>query len=162
MKTLLLGWLLVSSPELDATLGRSREERLENCIGFGLSQDVSCLSVGFLEESHIGSGIGAAVRFKGFSEEREKLLRPKAHESVKQNCVLCNRCLPCPAKIEVPRILRLELYARHYGLTDWARSEYSRVRTKADQCTKCGQCTERCPYSVPAQELVLQAGKTLG
>jgi len=161
MKTLWRGRLLLSSPELDAVLGRTPEEKLENCIGFGLSQDVSCLSVGFLEESHIASGIGAAVRFKGLSEEREKLLRPKAHESVKENCVLCNRCLPCPAKIEVPRILRLELYARHYGLTDWARSEYSRVRTKAEQCTKCGQCTERCPYGVPAQELVLQAGKTL-
>lgn len=157
MKTLWRGRLLASSPELDGPLGRTPEEKLETCIGFGLSQDVASLSVGFLQEPHIASGIGAAVRFKGLSREREKLLRPKGHESVKQNCVLCNRCLPCPAKIEVPRILRLELYFRHYGLADWAKSEYGRVRVKADQCTKCGQCTERCPYSVPAQELVLQA-----
>lgn len=161
MKTLWRGRLLLSSPELDGPLGRTPEERLENCLGFGLSQDVSSLSVGFLKESHIASGIGAAVRFKGFSEECEKLLRPKAHESVKQNCVLCNRCMPCPVRIEIPRILRLELYARHYGLTDWAKKEYSRVRIKADQCTKCGQCTERCPCGVPAQDLVIQAGKTL-
>ena len=161
MKTLWRGRLLLSSPELDGPLGRMPEERLENCLGFGLCQHVSSLSVGFLHESHIASGIGAAVRFKGFSEEREKLLRPKAHESVKQNCVLCNRCMPCPVRIEIPRILRLELYARHYGLTAWAKSEYTRVRVRADQCTKCGQCTERCPYGVPVQGLVIQAGKTL-
>jgi hypothetical protein len=157
MKSLWRGRLLGPSPEADVILGSSVRDKLESCIGFGLSQDVASVSIGFSEESHIGSGIGIALRFKGFSEEREKVLRPKAHESVKQNCVLCNRCLPCPVKIEIPRILRLELYARHYGLTDWAKSEYSRVRVKADQCTKCGQCTERCPYGVPAQELVLQA-----
>jgi predicted aldo/keto reductase-like oxidoreductase len=161
MKSLWRGQLLLPSPGLDGVLGSSSEERLKSCIGFGLSQDVASMSIGFLEEPHIGSGIGTALKFKGFSQEREKALRPKAHESVKENCVLCSRCLPCPAKIEIPRILRLELYARHYGLADWAKSEYSRVRIKAEQCTKCGQCTERCPYGVPAQELVLQVGKTL-
>lgn len=161
MKPLGRGRILEPSPEADTVLGSSVGEKLENCIGFGLSQDVASVSVGFLHESHVASGIGAAIRFKGFSEEREKLLRPKAHESVKQNCVLCNRCMPCPVRIEIPRILRLELYARHYGLTAWAKSEYTRVRVRADQCTKCGQCSERCPYGVPAQELVIRAGKAL-
>jgi predicted aldo/keto reductase-like oxidoreductase len=162
MKVLWRGRLLVPSPELDGLLGSGPEEKLKSCIGFGLSQDVASLSIGFLEEPHIATDIRAAVTFKGFTEEQQKVLQPKAHESLKQNCVLCNKCLPCPERIEIPRILRLELYARHYGMKEWAKKEYQRVRTKADKCTRCGKCTERCPYGVPAQELVLQAAETLG
>ncbi len=161
MKSLWRGRLLLPSAELDTILGSSPEERLESCIGFGVSQELASVSIGFLHEPHIGSGIGTALRFKGFSEERAKLLRPKAHESVKDNCRTCNRCLPCPVRIDVPRVLRLEVYARHYGLGNWAKTEYRRVRTKADQCTKCGKCTEQCPYGVPAQELILRAAKEL-
>ncbi len=167
MKPLGRGRILQPSPEADAILGSSVEDKLQSCIGFALSQDLASVSIGFLHEAHIKEDIGAALRFlargdKGFAEERAKLLRPRAHESVKENCVVCNRCLPCPERIEIPRILRLELYARHYGFTDWAKKEYQRVRTKADKCTKCGECTERCPYGVPAQELVLKAAETLG
>jgi predicted aldo/keto reductase-like oxidoreductase len=166
MKPLGRGRILGPSPEGDAILGSSLKEKLVSCIGFGLSQDLASVSIGFVHEPHLKEDIGAALSFlargdKGFSEERAKLLRPKAHESVKENCVVCNRCLPCPVRIEVPRILRLELYHRHYGLTDWAKKEYERVRTKADKCTKCGKCTEQCPYGVPAQELVLKAAKEL-
>jgi len=166
MKPLWRGRILGPSPEADAILGSSLKEKLESCIGFGLSQDVASVSIGFLHEPHIKEDIGAALSFlrrgdKGFSDERAKLLRPKAHESVKENCVVCNRCLPCPERVEIPRILRLELYHRHYGLTDWAKKEYGRVRTKADKCTKCGKCTERCPYGVPAQELILKAAREL-
>ena len=165
MKPLGRGRLLAESAELDAVLGKGKAERLESCMGFALSQDLASVSVGFLHEPHIQEDIGAGLRYLerpgGFTEKQKELLRPRAHETVKDNCRVCGRCLPCPERIDVPRVLRLELYARHYGLKDWAKSEYKRIRTKADACTKCGQCTERCPYKVPAQKLVLQAGEEL-
>jgi len=166
MKPLWRGRLLVSMPELDALLGSTQREKLTNCIGFGLLQDIASVSIGFVHEPEVDQDISAAVSFlarpgEKFTPDEAKRLRPKAHETVKDNCRVCNRCLPCPVRIDVPRVLRLELYARHYGLSDWAKSEYRRLRPKADQCTKCGACMERCPYSIRAQELVLRAAKEL-
>jgi predicted aldo/keto reductase-like oxidoreductase len=163
MKPLWRGRAMASTPELNALLGSEKEEKLLSNIGFGLAQDIASVSIGFVHENEIDEDIGAALRFlrQGFSEERAKRLRPKAHETVKNNCRLCNRCLPCPVRIDVPRVLRLELYARHYGLTEWAKQEFRRLRNVAETCTKCGACTERCPYGIPAQELVLKAAKEL-
>jgi predicted aldo/keto reductase-like oxidoreductase len=166
MKPTSRGKLLSSSPGVDAIIGPTKEEKLVNLFGFGLAQDIASVSIGFLHEPHIKEDIGAALSFlgrpaKGFSEEEAKRLALKAHETVKDNCRVCNRCLPCPVRIDVPRVLRLQLYARHYGFTEWAKQEYRRLRTKPDECTKCGECTEKCPYGVPAQELVLRAAKEL-
>jgi len=166
MKPTWRGRLLTSSPEVDAIIGSSKKEKLVNLLGFGLSQEIASVSVGFLHEPQIKEDIGAALSFlsrgdKGFSKEEAKSLALKAHETVKDNCRVCNRCMPCPVRIDVPRVLRLELYARHYGFKDWAKAEYRRVRRKADLCTKCGECTEKCPYGIPAQELVLRAAKQL-
>lgn len=166
MKPTWRGRLLNSSPGVDAVIGSSKKEKLVNLLGFGVSQEIASVSIGFLHEPHIKEDIGAALSFlarpsKGFSDEEAKRLALKAHETVKDNCRVCSRCLPCPVRIDVPRVLRLELYARHYGFTEWAKQEYRRLRTKADKCTKCGECTEKCPYGVPAQKLVLRAAKNL-
>jgi len=161
MKAFWRGRLLSSAPELNSLLGATRREKVASNLGFCLAQDVASVSVGFVFEPEIDENIEVALGFRDLSEQQAKLLCPRGHDSVKDNCRVCNRCLPCPARIDVPRVLRLELYARHYGLTGWAKPEYRRLATKADQCTKCGECTKRCPYSIPAQELVLRAAQEL-
>ncbi|NQT82390.1 4Fe-4S binding protein [bacterium] len=55
----------------------------------------------------------------------------------------------------------MEIDARLYGLEKWATVGHRRRKLDASVCTKCGRCTERCPYGVPAQELVLKAAETL-
>ena len=166
MKPTWRGRLLNSLPEVDAVIGSSKKEKLLNLLGFGLTQDLASVSVGFARESDVEENMGAALSFlnrpgKGFSEEEAKRLALKAHESVKDNCRVCGKCLPCPVRIDVPGVLRLELYARHYGLVDWAKREFQRHKRAADQCTRCGECTKKCPYGIPAQELVLRAAKRL-
>ncbi len=163
MKPLWRGRAMRSSPGLDVLLGSSPSEKLYNNLGFCLAQDIASVSIGFVHEPEIKEDIDVALRFlgRGFSDEQAKRLALKAHETVKDNCRVCNRCLPCPVRIDVPRVLRFELYARHYGLKDWAREEFGRFREQAAQCTQCGECTRRCPYGIPAQELVLRAAKEL-
>ncbi len=161
MKSLWRGRLLSYAPEMNALLGQSREQKLATDLGFCVSQDIASVSVGFVFEPEVDEDINAVVGFKGFSEEEVKRLALKGHETVKDNCRACNRCLPCPARIDVPRVLRLDLHAGHYNLKDWAKSEYRRLSVKADQCTKCGKCTERCPYGIPAQEVILRTAKEL-
>jgi predicted aldo/keto reductase-like oxidoreductase len=86
-------------------------------------------------------------------------------------CRQCDKCLPCPAEIDIPRIFELEgWYDRQmwdgivrdpadYWLRnslrfwfenqDRARAAYANLPVKADACTDCDECEARCPYGLP-------------
>jgi predicted aldo/keto reductase-like oxidoreductase len=86
-------------------------------------------------------------------------------------CRLCDKCLPCPEAIDIPRLFELEgVYDRQMWdavvrdpgdfalrsrLRFWfenqerARAAYTAVTVKADACTNCGDCEPRCPYRLP-------------
>ena len=85
-------------------------------------------------------------------------------------CRQCGKCLPCPEGIDIPKIFSLEgWYDRQlrdwtvrdmpefalrdrlrfwYNNRDIARETYAQLTVKADACTKCGECLDRCPYSI--------------
>ena len=64
-------------------------------------------------------------------------------------CMYCDHCLPCPAGIDVGAVTRL-LDAARSGVTPAIREEYRALDHHADECTECGTCVERCPFSVEA------------
>ena len=67
-------------------------------------------------------------------------------------CRNCGYCLPCPEKIPIPDIIRIEGYYERYGMKKWAIEQYRLLPVKAGACSFCEQCLERCPYGVPISE----------
>lgn len=71
-------------------------------------------------------------------------------------CTGCNYCAPhCPQGIVIPRIFELMNYHRVYGITDYAREQYSGIGVnpwtpghKADECIECGVCEDYCPQKI--------------
>ncbi len=65
------------------------------------------------------------------------------------NCVYCNHCQPCPAKIDIG------LVNKYYDLSlagdEMAYDHYSKLRVNADACIGCGHCDQRCPFGVKQQ-----------
>jgi hypothetical protein len=74
-------------------------------------------------------------------------------------CVYCNHCLPCPARIDIGGVIRLYETAVRFGSPESAREAYARLEVSADACTRCGACEKRCPFGVAAMEKILQAAK---
>ncbi len=62
-------------------------------------------------------------------------------------CVYCNHCLPCPANIDIGKIMRL-LDNAESGITAETKAEYDALEAKASQCTACDSCRNRCPFGV--------------
>ncbi len=77
-------------------------------------------------------------------------------------CTQCRKCLPCPAEVNIPELLRLNNLLRAYDLVEWCKDRYKFMGNagnwypgvKADQCTECGDCEPRCPENLPIIELL--------
>ena len=61
-------------------------------------------------------------------------------------CVYCNHCMPCPAGLDIG------LINKYYDLAKagdpLAPEHYRTLEHGASDCTGCGHCDSRCPFSV--------------
>lgn len=84
-------------------------------------------------------------------------------------CTQCNQCLPCPAFIDIPEILRLRNAAVAFGMTDYGSFRYNLLNGSddwfhghpGDHCTECGDCLPRCPEHLDIPRLLFDAHDNL-
>ena len=76
-------------------------------------------------------------------------------------CRRCEYCRPCRQGIDIPTVFLFDGYYRRYNLQEWARERYHALKATADQCVGCGECEERCPYSLPIREMLAEASGRL-
>ncbi|MDF9409101.1 MAG: L-glyceraldehyde 3-phosphate reductase [Pelotomaculum sp. PtaB.Bin013] len=87
-------------------------------------------------------------------------MRILEEEAAKLGAVFCRRCeycLPCHQGIDIPSIFLLDGYFTRYDLPGWAKERYRGLPVKADSCLECGECEEKCPYSLPIRKMLKNA-----
>jgi uncharacterized protein len=80
-------------------------------------------------------------------------------------CSQCYACLPCPAQINIPEVLRLRNLAVAYEMTDYGQYRYQMFENaghwfpgmKATRCNECGDCLPRCPQELNIPQLLADA-----
>ncbi|MDR2514795.1 MAG: aldo/keto reductase [Christensenellaceae bacterium] len=84
-------------------------------------------------------------------------------------CTGCNYCMPCPKGINIPEVFRMMNAHRVYGLTEYARREYSNIGKNprfgladASGCVDCGMCEKKCPQHLKIREQLKQSHEVLG
>jgi predicted aldo/keto reductase-like oxidoreductase len=130
-----------------------------------------------------------AESFVPMSDEEKEWWFADAPELGTYVCRQCDKCLPCPAGIDIPYVFELEgRYDRQmwdgivrdpgdywlrnslrfwFDNQDRARAAYAALLVKADACTDCGECQVRCPYRLPVTDKLrhahykLSGGETL-
>jgi predicted aldo/keto reductase-like oxidoreductase len=78
------------------------------------------------------------------------------------SCTACMYCQPCPNDVNIPRVFSLYNDAMIYGDTTRPRKMYNDTKhfkeeRRADKCTECGECLEKCPQQLPIPELLEKA-----
>jgi predicted aldo/keto reductase-like oxidoreductase len=151
----------------DGYLWRSAEIALR----YAWSLPIGTLALGFNTLEMLEQDLARAEAFTPLSDEERERLFFDAPELGNYVCRLCDKCLPCPENIDIPRLFELEgVYDRQmwdgvvrdpadfalrnrlrfwFDNQDRARAAYAQVAVKADACTNCGDCAPRCPYKLP-------------
>ena len=78
------------------------------------------------------------------------------------SCTACRYCSPCPNGVDIPRVFDLYNEAMIYNSAPEQRKVYShpimfRKENRADNCTKCEECVDKCPQKLPIPELLVKA-----
>ena len=66
-------------------------------------------------------------------------------------CVYCNHCLPCPSEINIANVHKYLDIALldEMNIPPTIASHYRDLDRRGSDCSSCGSCQERCPFSVP-------------
>jgi len=125
------------------------------CLSYALAQPgVSTVVPGCANLDHLADALAyctAGDQEKDFSDALQGFRQPMEGE-----CVYCNHCLPCPARIDIGQTIRLFEMAQR-GMTEAIRSAYAAMPATAADCTQCGACEKRCPFGVAVIEKMTQA-----
>jgi hypothetical protein len=76
-------------------------------------------------------------------------------------CRRCEYCQPCPQGINIPMIFLFDGYFTRYDMKDWALDRYRDLPVKAGECIQCGECEEKCPYSLPIRNMLAEVSGRL-
>ncbi|MFP4027303.1 MAG: aldo/keto reductase [Candidatus Brocadiia bacterium] len=121
-----------------------------------------CAMVGMKAVEELREDIRAASPEHRYTREEVAALQDAVRGLGREMCRGCGYCQPCPNGILIPIILRHLFYGREMGLEEWARGRYSMVEIKADECERCGECEEKCPYDLPVVDLLEEAHRLFG
>lgn len=87
-------------------------------------------------------------------------------ESTAIRCTDCKYCLPCPSGVDIPR--NFAIYnegARYNNFTlswymywEWLKPK---PEQRAEACTACGLCEEKCPQKLPIRDLLARVREAL-
>lgn len=79
------------------------------------------------------------------------------------DCTYCNHCSPCPVGIDIPEVIKLLNMAQLQDtIPANVLQEYKALKHKAGECTQCGNCESRCPFSVSVRENMVKAKELFG
>lgn len=69
-------------------------------------------------------------------------------------CRGCGYCGPCPANIEIQTEARIYFLATRAPYQQFLSDDFQKKMARAENCTGCGACKQRCPYELDTPRLV--------
>lgn len=117
------------------------------------NKNITTSIVGFESEQQVIDGVYAGDFYEDIAGTNDiEIISEKFREMRKilpENiCSSCNYCKPCKEKIDIPNIFRLVNDAKVYGTWGFSKNKYMKMSKKADLCTKCKACMEKCPQKL--------------
>jgi predicted aldo/keto reductase-like oxidoreductase len=88
------------------------------------------------------------------SDADMQTMREICAEYDKKFCRRCDYCLPCPSEIPIQFVLGIRSFLKRMGPGALKTPMFGSMLEKAANCTECGDCMSRCPYSLPIPDMI--------
>ena len=107
--------------------------------------------------------ISAAEQYTAMSPPERGRCRDESWQLQEPACTGCHYCLPCPAEMNLPQLMRMEQFVRVFGLTEWlSEKRIGKLHVDLSRCDECGgACEERCPEDLAIRERLPNAQRQL-
>ena len=103
-------------------------------------------------------------------EEYKKIngLLEKTEKMAEIYCTGCGYCMPCAQGVNIPGRFEALVAYKVYGMKEYARRVYHRVREEEKKtdgkgiCIECGECEKKCPQDIEIIKQLKETEKILG
>jgi predicted aldo/keto reductase-like oxidoreductase len=144
----------------------------ELALKFVLSNpNVTVALSGMTKMSDVVENLDATADFSTLTDQEMALIEQKMKDLAKMSelyCTGCGYCMPCPEEVNISGTFDKFNRGNVYGLWDAAKRAYAQQGTvawdagkKADACTECGACEDKCPQNIAIRQQLADAHSTL-
>jgi predicted aldo/keto reductase-like oxidoreductase len=131
--------------------------------------EVSLLLSGMSTMQHVEENLTSAERSGVRTLTGDELaLYPTVRAAYEELCPVpctdCKYCLPCPSGVDIPHVFDIYNDLMAYGDEDRAQMFYEafmKEEERADRCTECGECLEKCPQHIEIPDWLAKAHEVL-
>jgi predicted aldo/keto reductase-like oxidoreductase len=132
--------------------------------------EVSFLLSGMSTMQHVEEDLEYAERSRpGLLSDEELALVARVRDLYRERslipCTSCRYCMPCPQGVAIPDIFEMYNDAHIYDdrmRRQWAYRTFMAEDERADRCTACGECEEKCPQGITVSRWMEKAQAFLG
>lgn len=89
-----------------------------------------------------------------YDEELQAFVAKEQEELMGDFCRGCGYCMPCPQNIMINQCARMSLMLRRAPSKNWLSENMQAEMKKIENCTGCGACHKKCPYSLDTPTLL--------
>lgn len=154
------GFLASPSKDLSFLACPPSRTQAQGAVRWLISDDrVTSAIVGYQSPEQVDEAVAAEGMPRMEAGERAAIVRSfESFEKLKEGiCSCCNYCKDCAQNVPISEILTLLAQADIYGVVDHARERYARLKVKADACSSCEECLEKCPQKLDIPRLLEEA-----
>ena len=88
------------------------------------------------------------------TEEEKTAVEEIKKEYDKKFCRRCDYCLPCTEDIHIQIVLGIKSIIKRMGSQTLNNPMFAKMIESAANCSECGECMTRCPYSLPIPDMI--------
>jgi len=152
------GGVIPRNPERLAFLKGPRDASVvEAALRFNISQPaITSALVGFSSVAQVDEAVATVEGFSPYPPEHIERVKANLSASFDGFCTGCGYCLPCPASLEIPKLMDVYnqgiLEGTEQAMRDRLKWHWSMAPEVAAECLKCGQCEAECTQHLPIME----------
>ena len=121
---------------------------VSQCIHYALTRPaVASVLIGCQSRKHVEEAIAYLAAEPADLDYTEAIR--SMNDSFNGSCVYCNHCLPCPSEIDIAAVTKyLDIAAMDESAVGILQ-QYRELPAHGSDCIECGNCENKCPFSVP-------------